>query len=74
MTIKEKLGVISLMKECKLPEYMIDEYEEANFLPYKKETLNLLLAFCNRAERITLVSLGYDENIINSLNNFYSAI
>lgn len=56
----------------KLPGYMIEEWQEANFLPYKGQTIESLSKFIKR--KLIPDFLGYTEEITKIIDTIYKEI
>lgn len=72
--LTHKESVIKKMQELNLPDYIIEEYESCEMLPYKKETIKIVTKLFGQDVPQTYDELGYTEEVSLAIINLYDYI
>lgn len=76
MTTQEKENILKMMKQSKLPEFMIEEFEATNILPINTNDMTYNVKSLNKMLKVntTLETIGYDEEVQKNLCAFYELL
>lgn len=76
MTTQEKEKILKMMKQSKLPEFMIEEFEATNNLPINTNDMTHIVKSLNKVLKVntTLETIGYNEEVQKNLCVFYELL
>lgn len=74
--MNKKQQILQIMNEMDIPTYLIEEYIEADILPYKRDTIDIVSKVIKKIKHIDndRVICICDDNDLIKINDLYSKL